>query len=175
MRLRRRVHACQALPMAHPSSCGAEVYWNDSQLLLLWADQTSKGNYTDANRADPKFANPKARISIPKHNDHQVQKLLESSISGCERTLARSCPSPLPRQGLKGRSRKRGRGKIEGSMDQIITLLTNLFNLTKVASVTLPGLLAAGGLALVLCAPARKATLPAFAARSRGHWDFVSR
>jgi hypothetical protein len=35
-------------------------------------------------------------------------------------------------------------------MDQIITLLTNLFNLTKVASVTLPGLLAAGGLALVL-------------------------
>jgi hypothetical protein len=35
-------------------------------------------------------------------------------------------------------------------MDQIITLLTNLFNLTKVASVTLPGLLAAGGLALIL-------------------------
>lgn len=35
-------------------------------------------------------------------------------------------------------------------MNQIITLLTNLFNLTKVASVTLPGLLAAGGLALVL-------------------------
>ncbi len=35
-------------------------------------------------------------------------------------------------------------------MNQIITLLTNLFNLTKVASVTLPGLLAAGGLALIL-------------------------
>ena len=35
-------------------------------------------------------------------------------------------------------------------MNQIITLLTNLFNLTKVASVTLPGLFAAGGLALVL-------------------------
>jgi len=35
-------------------------------------------------------------------------------------------------------------------MDQIITLLTNLLNLTKVASVTLPGLLAAGGLALIL-------------------------
>lgn len=35
-------------------------------------------------------------------------------------------------------------------VNQIITLLTNLFNLTKVASVTLPGLLAALGLALVL-------------------------
>jgi hypothetical protein len=35
-------------------------------------------------------------------------------------------------------------------MDKIITLLTSLFNLTKVASVTLPGLLAAAGLALVL-------------------------
>lgn len=35
-------------------------------------------------------------------------------------------------------------------MGQIITLLTNLFNLTKVASVTLPGLLSAGGLALIL-------------------------
>lgn len=35
-------------------------------------------------------------------------------------------------------------------MDQIITLLTNLFNLTKVAAVTLPGLLSAGGLALIL-------------------------
>jgi hypothetical protein len=35
-------------------------------------------------------------------------------------------------------------------MDQIIALLTNLFNLTKVASVTLPGLLTAGGLALIL-------------------------
>lgn len=35
-------------------------------------------------------------------------------------------------------------------MNQIITLLQNLFSLTKVASVTLPGLLAAGGLALIL-------------------------
>lgn len=35
-------------------------------------------------------------------------------------------------------------------MNQIITLLTNLFNLTKVASVTLPGLLAAAGFALIL-------------------------
>lgn len=35
-------------------------------------------------------------------------------------------------------------------MDQIISLLTNLFSLTKVASVTLPGLLTAGGLALIL-------------------------
>ena len=35
-------------------------------------------------------------------------------------------------------------------MGQIITLLTNLFNLTKVASVTLPGLLSAAGLALIL-------------------------
>jgi hypothetical protein len=35
-------------------------------------------------------------------------------------------------------------------MNQIITLLTNLFNLTKVASVTLPGLLTAAGLALIL-------------------------
>jgi hypothetical protein len=35
-------------------------------------------------------------------------------------------------------------------VNQIITLLTNLFNLTKVASVTLPGLLAAGGLAMIL-------------------------
>jgi hypothetical protein len=35
-------------------------------------------------------------------------------------------------------------------MNQLITLLSNLFNLTKVASVTLPGLLAAGGLALIL-------------------------
>lgn len=35
-------------------------------------------------------------------------------------------------------------------MNQIITLLSNLFNLTKVASVTLPGLLGAGGLLLVL-------------------------
>jgi len=35
-------------------------------------------------------------------------------------------------------------------MGQIITLLTNLFNLTKLASVTLPGLLSAAGLALIL-------------------------
>jgi hypothetical protein len=35
-------------------------------------------------------------------------------------------------------------------VNQIITLLTNLFNLTKVASVTLPGLLAAAGFALIL-------------------------
>jgi len=35
-------------------------------------------------------------------------------------------------------------------VNQIITLLSNLFSLTKVASVTLPGLLAAGGLALIL-------------------------
>jgi hypothetical protein len=35
-------------------------------------------------------------------------------------------------------------------MNQIIELLSNLFSLTKVASVTLPGLLAAGGLALIL-------------------------
>lgn len=35
-------------------------------------------------------------------------------------------------------------------MNQIITLLTNLFSLTKVASVTLPGLLAAAGFALIL-------------------------
>jgi len=35
-------------------------------------------------------------------------------------------------------------------MDQIITLLTNLFNLTKMASVTLPGILSAGGVALIL-------------------------
>jgi hypothetical protein len=35
-------------------------------------------------------------------------------------------------------------------MDQIITLLSNLFNLTKVASVTLPGLALAGALALFL-------------------------
>jgi hypothetical protein len=35
-------------------------------------------------------------------------------------------------------------------MNQLITLLSNLFNLTKVASVTLPGLLAAGGLTLIL-------------------------
>lgn len=35
-------------------------------------------------------------------------------------------------------------------MGQIITLLTNLFNLTKIASVTLPGLLSAAGLALIL-------------------------
>lgn len=35
-------------------------------------------------------------------------------------------------------------------MNQIITLLTNLFSLTKVASVTLPGLLAAAGFAMIL-------------------------
>jgi hypothetical protein len=35
-------------------------------------------------------------------------------------------------------------------VNQIITLLTNLFSLTKVASVTLPGLLAAAGFALIL-------------------------
>jgi hypothetical protein len=38
-------------------------------------------------------------------------------------------------------------------MDQIITLLSNLFNLTKVASVTLPGLALAGALALFLMPP----------------------
>lgn len=38
-------------------------------------------------------------------------------------------------------------------MDQIITLLSNLFNLTKVASVTLPGLTLAGALALFLWPP----------------------
>lgn len=38
-------------------------------------------------------------------------------------------------------------------MDQIITLLSNLFNLTKVASVTLPGLALAGALALFLWPP----------------------
>src|SRR5271157_3592762 len=38
-------------------------------------------------------------------------------------------------------------------MDQIITLLTNLFNLTKVASVTLPGVALAGALALFLWPP----------------------
>jgi hypothetical protein len=35
-------------------------------------------------------------------------------------------------------------------MDQIITLLSNLFNLTKVASVTLPGIALAGALAVFL-------------------------
>ena len=38
-------------------------------------------------------------------------------------------------------------------MDQIITLLSNLFNLTKIASVTLPGLALAGALALFLWPP----------------------
>ena len=45
-------------------------------------------------------------------------------------------------------------------MDQIITLLTNLFNLTKIVSVTLPGLLAAGGLALILWPPVPVDVIP---------------
>ena len=46
-------------------------------------------------------------------------------------------------------------------MDKVISLLTSLFNLTKVASVTLPGLLAAGGLALVLWPPLPIERIPA--------------
>lgn len=38
-------------------------------------------------------------------------------------------------------------------MDQLITLLTNLFNLTKVASVTLPGIALAGALAIFFLPP----------------------
>ena len=45
-------------------------------------------------------------------------------------------------------------------MNEIITLLTNLFNLTKIVSVTLPGLLAAGGLALILWPPAPVDVIP---------------
>jgi hypothetical protein len=55
----------------------------------------------------------------------------------------------------------------EFHMDQIITLLTNLFNLTKVAAVTLPGLLAAGGLALVLWPPAPIDVIPVVVAVTR--------
>ncbi len=46
-------------------------------------------------------------------------------------------------------------------MNQIITLLTNLFSLTKVASVTLPGLLAAAGFALILWPAVPFDTIPA--------------
>ena len=52
-------------------------------------------------------------------------------------------------------------------MDQIITLLTNLFNLTKVAAVTLPGLLTAGGLALILWPPTPIDVIPVVVAVSR--------
>jgi len=52
-------------------------------------------------------------------------------------------------------------------MEQLITLLTNLFSLTKVAAVTLPGLLAAGGLALVLWPPAPIDLIPVVVAVSR--------
>jgi hypothetical protein len=58
-------------------------------------------------------------------------------------------------------------------MDQIITLLTNLFNLTKVASVTLPGLLAAGGLALVLWPTVPIDVIPVVTAVSPSSQSFV--
>ena len=54
-------------------------------------------------------------------------------------------------------------------MDQIITLLTNLFNLTKVASVTLPGLLAAAGLALTLWPAIPIDVIPVVTAISTAH------
>jgi hypothetical protein len=54
-------------------------------------------------------------------------------------------------------------------MEQIITLLTNLFNLTKVASVTLPGLLAAAGLALTLWPAIPIDVIPVVTAISTAH------
>jgi hypothetical protein len=52
-------------------------------------------------------------------------------------------------------------------MDQIITLLTNLFSLTKIAAVTLPGLLAAGGLALIMWPAVPIDVIPVVVAVSR--------
>jgi hypothetical protein len=56
-------------------------------------------------------------------------------------------------------------------MNQIITLLQNLFSLTKVAAVTLPGLLSAGALALILWPATPVDLIPVATAGSRPSED----